>query len=295
MAVNFLGLTDEEAAGAGGARGGFSVISVPYDKTATYVKGAARGPEAIIEASGQVELFDEESGSEPWKAGIETLPPLPVEELPPEEMVKAVRTAVGAVVSRGRIPAVLGGEHSVTVGAVLALKDSYKDLSVLQLDAHADLRDTYEGSKYNHACVARRIIAAGCPIVGVGIRSMSAEEGEFLSSLPEGVRTVYAKDVAGSGSIDTEFIANGLTGDVYITTDLDVFDPSVMPATGTPEPGGLGWYEVLEVVKAVASNKRVVGFDVVELCPMAGNAAPDFTAARLVYKLMGYMAESSGN
>ena len=292
--MNFLGLTDKEVACKGAARkgrafNGYSVLPVPYDLTATYVKGAARGPAAIIDASAHIELYDEELGSEPWLAGVETLAPLGVESLPPEEMAHVVKASVLAIVEGGTVPVILGGEHGVTVGAVLALKETHPDLSVLQLDAHADLRDTYEGSPYNHACVARRVVEAGCPLVQVGIRSMSAEEGEFLAASPEKIKTVYASETVRVSPIDAEVVTDGLTDEVYITVDLDVFDPSVMPATGTPEPGGLGWYEVLEVLRTVALKKRVVGFDVVELCPIAGNIASDFMAARLVYKLMGYI------
>ncbi|MEE9614324.1 MAG: agmatinase family protein, partial [Thermodesulfobacteriota bacterium] len=183
----------------------------------------------------------------------------------------------------------LGGEHSVTVGLTLALKEKYPALSVLQLDAHADLRDSYEGSPFNHACAGRRIQEL-CPLVQVGIRSMSGEEARFMGSeAGAGVRTFYAADV--TGGIPADEVVAALSDEVFITIDLDVLDPSIMPATGTPEPGGLGWYQVTGLLREVARKKKVVGFDVVELSPMEGNVAPDFLAARLTYKLMGYINE----
>ena len=342
---NFLGLDGTQAGGAqaggtqaGGAQVGgassvagavlgrfsggetpprFTVLSVPYDRTATYVKGASKGPAAIIEASAQVELYDEELETEPWKHGVETLPPLDVGDLTPEAMVEAVEGAVGEVVSISSsgdsTPVLLGGEHSVTIGAVRALKKRYPELSVLQLDAHADLRDSYQGSRFNHACVGRRIIEL-CPLVQAGVRSLSAREAEFLSGRGHGqdhgkgrsqnsVKTFFAKDLL-SGPEDkgrfnkaVEDIAASLSGEVYITIDIDCLDPSVMPATGTPEPGGLSWYEVLGILRAATKGrkgKKVVGFDLVELSPIEGMVAPDFLASRLVYRLMGYITRKAG-
>ncbi len=280
----------------------YSILPVPYDLTASYVKGAARGPAAIIEASTHMELYDEELGCEPYKAGIETLPAIEPRD-DPEDMIAVVQGAAARVLSKGGIPVLLGGEHSVTLGMVRALRDQYSALSVLQLDAHADLRDSYEASPYNHACVARRISEL-CPIVQAGIRSLSVEEAEFLKTAGTGkgasIKTYYAADIKGAvggagGRTAPDLldrIAGDLTQEVFITIDLDVFDPSIMPATGTPEPGGLGWYEVLGLLRAVASERKVVGFDLVELCPQPGNVAPDFMAARLVYKMMAYINEA---
>jgi agmatinase len=270
----------------------FSVLPVPYDLTASYVSGARNGPVAIIEASTHMEVYDDELCLEPWRAGIETLPMLESTTLGPGEMVKKVRSAAAGILKRGKIPVIIGGEHSVTIGLVMALKQSYPDLSVMQLDAHADMRESYQDSPFNHACVARRISEL-CPMVQVGVRSLSSGEAEFLKNpagkINHGIKTHYARDII--KGVRWEEVVEGLTEDVFITIDLDVFDPSIMPATGTPEPGGLGWYDVLGLLRTVATKKRVVGFDIVELCPIPGNVAPDFLAAKLAYKVMGYINE----
>lgn len=213
-------------------------------------------------------------------------------------MIKRVRSVVSSILGSGRVPVLLGGEHSVTLGMVQALLEKYPDLSVLQLDAHADMRDTYQDTPFNHACVARRISEL-CPIVQVGIRSLSVEEAQFLKAEAKAgkkaksrIKTHYATEVF--RGISWNKVVRGLTDNICITVDLDVFDPSIMPATGTPEPGGLSWYDALDVLRAAISAKRVVGFDVVELCPLPGNIAPDFLAAKLVYKMMGYMNLNKG-
>ncbi|MBI5643665.1 MAG: agmatinase [Deltaproteobacteria bacterium] len=273
----------------------YSVLPVPYDLTASYISGMRNGPRAIIEASTHMELYDEELKCEPFEAGIETLPSLESTALGPEEMIKRVRKATSDILDRGKIPVLLGGEHSITLGMVQALLERYPKMSVLQLDAHADMRDDYQDTPFNHACVARRISEI-CPIVQVGIRSLSIDEADFLAREKKAgrkaktkINTFYATDVI--NGINWDKVVKHLTDDICITIDLDVFDPAIMPATGTPEPGGLGWYDALGVLKKAISKKRVVGFDVVELCPLPGNIAPDFLAAKLVYKIMGYMNE----
>jgi agmatinase len=287
--LNFGGLEGEEYATE---EVRFSILPVPYDLTSSYVSGARNGPVAIIEASTHMETYDEELCLEPWKAGIETLPMLEATTLGPGEMVKKVRFEVAGILERGKIPVILGGEHSVTIGLVMALTEIYPDLSVLQLDAHADLRESYQDSPFNHACVARRISEL-CPIVQVGTRSLSSGEAEFLKSMNRkdkpAIKAHYATAII--KGVSWGEVVEDLTDDVFITIDLDVFDPSIMPATGTPEPGGLGWYDVLGLLRTVATKKRVVGFDVVELCPIPGNVAPDFLAAKLAYKVMGYINE----
>jgi len=271
----------------------YSILPVPYDLTASYISGMRNGPRAIIEASTHMELYDEELRCEPYEAGIETLASLEPTALGPEEMIKRVRGVVTSILGSGRIPVLLGGEHSITLGMVQALIQKYPNLSVLQLDAHADMRDTYQDSPFNHACVARRISEL-CPIVQVGIRSLSVEEADFLKAEAKAgkkaksrIKTYYATEVFKGISWDK--VVKDLTDDICVTVDLDVFDPSIMPSTGTPEPGGLSWYDALDVLRTAMSAKRVVGFDVVELCPLPGNIAPDFLAAKLVYKMMGYM------
>ncbi len=261
----------------------FVLIPVPYDLTTSYMAGTRRGPMAIIEASTHLELYDEELRLETYRAGIHTLPFVEPVTSGPEGMIEVVERSCRDVVERGKIPVLIGGEHSLSLGMVRALKAIYPDLSVLHLDAHADMRDRYCGSPFNHGCVARRISELS-PLVQVGVRSLSREEAEYLES--SGIRTVYADEFLSgpeTGIFDT------LTDQVYITIDLDVFDPSIMPSVGTPEPGGPGWYEVLKVLKGAIRGRDVVGFDVVELSPIPGNVAPDFVAAKLIYRVMGYI------
>lgn len=288
--LNFGGLPKETFEGK---ETRYAVLSVPYDLTASYISGMRNGPRAIIEASTHMELYDEELRCEPYEAGIETWPQIESTAIGPEEMIKRVREGVTDILDAGKVPVMLGGEHSITLGLVQALLERHPKMSVLQLDAHADMRDTYQDTPFNHACVARRISEL-CPIVQVGIRSLSIEEAQFLDAEKKAGRkakskisTHYASEVL--SGINWDRVARELTDEICITIDLDVFDPAIMPATGTPEPGGLGWYDVLGVLRNVISKKKVVGFDVVELCPLPGNIAPDFLAAKLVYKIMGYM------
>ncbi|HUW19573.1 MAG TPA: agmatinase [Sedimentisphaerales bacterium] len=257
------------------------IVPVPYDRTSTWLKGADKGPAAIIEASANMELYDIETDSEVYKKGIFTDEALPV-ELSPEEMVEAVRGRVENYIKQGKFVVVLGGEHSVSIGAIRAHCESNQDVSVLQLDAHSDLREEYDGSKYNHACVMARAREIA-PIVQVGIRSMDICEKEFINK----DNIFFAEDIYGSTDWIDEVIAR-LSDRVYVTIDLDVFDPSVVPATGTPEPGGLLWYDVLALLRTVFEKRNVVGFDVVELCPNDNSKPSDFLAAKLVYKLLSY-------
>ena len=261
-------------------RARITVVPVPYDGTSTWLKGADRGPEAIIEASSHLELYDLETSSEPYRHGILTDEPVS-EASSPEGMVRAVEERVAAHYRAGRFPVVLGGEHSVTVGAVRAAAARYKGICVLQLDAHADLREEYEGSRFNHACVMARVRELA-PIVQVGIRSMDAAEKKGLDPR----RVFFAQQLAGRRGWEREVVRR-LGPRVYLTVDLDALDPAIMPSTGTPEPGGLGWYQVLALAARLCRERELVGFDVVELAPSA-NRAPDFLAAKLVYKLLAY-------
>ncbi|MGB2706086.1 MAG: agmatinase [Candidatus Omnitrophota bacterium] len=264
------------------------VIQAPYEGTLTYVKGARRGPAAIIDASANMERFDDELQTETYKIGIYTSPPLEFGiSATPEKAISRVKDAVSEVLQAGKFPVVLGGEHSVTVGAVRAAKETFKELSVLYLDAHCDLRDEYGGSKYNHACTARRIHKM-CPITEAGTRSLSQEEKDFLNTSPPNLKVISVHDILEMHDWKKE-AARSLTDTVYITIDLDVLDPSIMPSVGTPEPGGLGWYEFMDLLKRIAKEKKVIGFDVVELSPKDGFVAPDFLAAKLVYRLLGYV------
>jgi agmatinase len=247
--------------------------------------GTRLGPHAIIKASMQVELFDDELEQETAAIGIHTLPELEVDTSGPAGMIDRVAAAAQQVISAGKFPVMLGGEHSVTLGMIRALLKTHPDMGVLQLDAHADLRDSYLGSPYNHACVAKRIQEL-CPLVQAGIRNMSAEEFSFLSLSQ--VKSCSARHMQGNTDWVAKIIEN-LPQKIYITIDLDVFDPSIMPAVGTPEPGGLGWYDVLTLLRTVCRERQIVGCDIVELCPQPMNPGPDFLAAKLCYKLLGYI------
>ena len=260
------------------------ILPVPYGKTVTYRKGTEKGPQAILDASDNLELFDEELNREIYRIGINTLPSLKVASLSPVNVVDSVRNKVSDIFKKGKFPVVLGGEHSITVGAVQAAKKYYKDLSVLYFDAHCDLRNTYKGSKYNHACAARRVSEIA-PLVEVGIRSFSKEEFDFLKH--NSVKVISILDIMRMPGWP-EVVKKKLSENVYISIDLDVFDPSIMPAVGTPEPGGMGWYVFLKAIRNIISSKNIVGFDLTELCPVKDMVAPDFAAAKLMYKLLGY-------
>ena len=257
------------------------ILPVPFDATSTWCKGANKGPSAIIEASENMELYDIETDSEVYKNGIYTAEPFEG-MLFAEDMVKAVNREAEYYIDKGKFVVTIGGEHSISIGAIKAHADAYPGLTILQLDAHADLREKYENSKYNHACVMARA-REEAPIVQVGIRSMDASEKENMDES----NIFYASDIANKTGWFTDVISR-LSDQVYITIDLDVFDPSIMPSTGTPEPGGLLWYETLEFLKAVIDQRDVVGFDVAELCPNKNNKSPDFMAAKLIYKLLSY-------
>jgi agmatinase len=257
------------------------IVPVPYDRTSSWGKGADKGPAAILEASEIVENYDIESDSEPYKVGIFTDKPV-TEDKSPEKMVQAVEKRIIAHLANGKFPVLLGGEHSVSIGAIQAQVKKYGKVTVLQLDAHGDLRDEYHGSKYSHACIMARAQDI-CKTVQVGIRSMDTSEKPRAKKSS----VFFAEKIAGkTGWIKK--VLTSLKGNVYVTIDLDVFDPSIMPSTGTPEPGGLLWYEVLDLLRPVFKKTNVVGFDVVEMCPNKTNKGPDFLAARLVYKLISY-------
>lgn len=258
------------------------ILPVPYDGTSTWMKGADKGPKALFAASQYLELYDIETNSEVYKQGIFTAPVV-LEKSAPEKMVAAVKQAVAGFIVKDKLVVTVGGEHSVSIGAVAAYHEKYKNLSVLQLDAHTDLRAEYRGSKYNHGCVMGRVRET-CPIVQVGIRSMGVDEKPFLDK----DRVFFAHEIYNKNDWQDKAIAK-LTDQVYISFDLDVFDPSILPATGTPEPGGLNWYQIMEFLKKVVKEKKVVGFDVVELCPNPNDKTSDFLAAKLIYMLLSYM------
>lgn len=254
------------------------IIPVPYDGTSTWMKGADRGPQAIIEASAHLELYDIETDSEVYRQGICTLPPIDCPK-DPQDMVKVVRNKAEQLYRDNKFVVGLGGEHSVSIGLIQAAFDKYNNLSVLQFDAHSDLRDSYEGSRYNHACVMARVKEI-CPFVQVGIRSMDISEKKNMN--PD--RLVLARDLHRYGINAAADTLDMLTDTVYITIDLDVLDPSYMPSTGTPEPGGIDWHLLTGLIGQVASEKKIVGIDIVELLPRHDNKSPDFLAAKLLYR-----------
>jgi agmatinase len=264
------------------------ILPVPLESTTTYRAGTRSAPEAIIRASGHMELYDEVLGVSTYSVGIHTLPEL-TPPSHPEKAARLVKEAVGRVLRDGKVPCVMGGEHSVTVGSVQAVYEQHTDLSVLYLDAHADLRDEFAGSSFSHACVARRVSEI-CPVVQVGLRSLS--EGEVPLTNSGNVTTFFARELR--GGLDVAAIVEKLNPNVYITIDMDVFDPSVVPGVGTPEPGGLDWLQVNEILRAACENRTVCGFDLVELCSIPGSVVSEYTAARLIYRLIGLIARSRG-
>lgn len=265
------------------------VLPVPYDATTSYRSGAREGPRAIIEASRQMEDFDEELGIEPSRVGIHTLPEMEPHAGDPGVMLERVAAAVREASSGGKLVATLGGEHSISIGAVRGLLGDYPGLSVLVLDAHADMRSEYMGTRFSHACTARRI-QEYCPVVLAGARSLSMEESEFIRA--SGIPT-FPWDAGAPGTDLAPAVLPHLGEQVYISVDLDVLDPALMPAVGTPEPGGMGWHDILALLRGVAAQRRIVGFDIMELAPSLGPPACAYTAARLAYKLMGYATTAS--
>jgi len=266
------------------------ILPVPYDSTTEWHSGTREGPRAIIDASQYLELYDSELGCEIHKVGIHTLPEVQPSMNSPQETIDRVYALTKVLVNERKLVVMLGGEHSVSLGVVKAFAEKFPKLSVLQLDAHADLKDEYLGTKYSHACVMRRIFEI-CPVVQVGVRSLSWEEQQFLNQ-----SKIKFTDVSKLTTEPNcvENIIPQLSEDVYVTIDLDVFDPSLMPAVGTPEPGGLGWQEIIGLLRAVALERHIVGFDIVELCPREGPASCAFVAAKLAYKFIGYIGLKEG-
>lgn len=279
---NFLGLeprlSDYKTAKA-------AILPLPYEATTSYGAGTKRGPAAIIKASQQVEFFDEELNAESCEVGIATMKPPVFGKTRGARAVKMITDSCCKLLNDGKFVIGLGGEHSVTPGMVQAMHEKYPDLWVVQLDAHSDLREEYAGSPYSHACAMARVVEF-CPLVGLGIRSGIIGERERLKA-PS--RVYYAHEMRQLGAARwMEEVFNLVGTHVYLTIDLDFFNPAEMPAVGTPEPGGFGWYEALDFLRALFSRREVVGCDIVELMPLRGLAGSDFFAARLAYKLIGY-------
>lgn len=266
----------------------FHVLPVPYEKTVSYGHGTALGPGAIIAASGQLERFD--GASDPGAEGIYTWPAVDCSGAP-ERVIDGIAAAVRRILGLGKLPVVLGGEHTVTWGVVKGYLDAgVKDFGVVQIDAHADLRDAYGGDRYSHASVMRRVVEAGVPLVQLGNRAYCEEEREARAK--HGVIAHDAIAIVPRG-IDQIELPKDFPSKVFFTLDVDGIDPSVLPATGTPVPGGLGWYQTLGLFESVARQRRIIGFDIMEFAPIAGFHAFDFAAAMLTYKLMGIVQRRS--
>ncbi len=296
----FLGL---EPPDCDAARSRFAVLPVPYEKTTTYAKGTAQGPAAILFASAQVELYDERGEDEPAQAGITTLPAFEFLGTP-EALADALEKRVGEVLRRGQVPVILGGEHSISLGPLRATKRAFPTVGVLHFDAHGDLRDEYEGTRYGHGCVMRRVLDEKVAIVQVGVRSLSSEEAAVTRRARPGAvekppagecLTFYAHDLPSFGDALPAAIASCLPDPVYLSFDVDALDSSLMPATGTPEPGGLLWEPVLRIIDAAARARRIVAMDFVELMPRPGLHACEFLTARLAYRAIGSVVRGKQN
>jgi agmatinase len=257
------------------------ILPVPYDETSTWMRGSDKGPDAILEASVNLEFYDIETSSEAHLKGIHTVDPV-LEKGTPEKLVNEVYTRTSVLLNENKFPVTIGGNHTVPIGSFKAFSEKFKDLTILQLDAHADLRQVYEGSKFNHACAMARA-REFAPIVQVGIRSMSESELPYADK----ERMFFAHQLYYDKSLYHKAIEL-LSKNVYITIDMDVFDPSIMPSTGTPEPGGPHYFELMHFLRDVIKARNVVGFDVVELCPSKTDKSPDFIAAKIIYQLLSY-------
>jgi agmatinase len=264
------------------------IFPVPLERSTSYEHGTRNGPSAILASSRHMELYDDELEMEPYKEiGIATLPAIDTADGTMEEVLAELYTAQLGMIEDGKFPVAIGGEHSLTPPLVSATAKKFKDLTVLQIDAHADLRDEFQGNSASHACAMRRVVEV-CPAVQVGIRSLCEEEAKAIPHLR--TRVYWAKDIVRAPmKAWIAKVLDDLGPNVYLTIDLDGFDPSIVPATGSPEPGGLDWHQVTSLVRAVADHKKIVAMDVVELLPQPGDHASDFLAAKLIYKCLGYI------
>jgi len=261
------------------------IFSAPFGQSLTYRKGAENGPKTIIEASWNMELLDMDLGFEPCSVGIHTYPmPPPQSTSSFDSMSRWVYETAKKIFDAGKFPILLGGEHSVFLGIIRRAAEVHDDLTVLCLDAHADMRDQYEGNRFSHACAMRRCLELAPPVL-VGVRSMSTEEHEFLSQTHV---PLFTADRLLADEVAIDELIEALSPHVHLSVDLDVLDPSEMPSVGTPEPGGLSWYVALKILHRVARERKIVSADFVELSPIPGNIAPDFLAAKLIYKTIAY-------
>lgn len=261
------------------------IVAAPYDGTTTFRSGTREGPRAILAASRELECYEEDTGTEPYRQGIATLGEIQVTAASPRDMVERVRAVGTALFAAEKTPVLLGGEHLMALGMIQAACEHFGPLTVLHLDAHPDLRESYQHTPFSNACVMRHVLDMAT-LVQVGLRSMTREEHDLVRH--RAIPSFFAEEVVRDASVVSR-ILNALGPEVYVTIDLDVLDPSIMPAVGTPEPGGLGWYDLLSIIRAVTAHRRVVGFDVMELCPIPGMVAPDFLAARLIHKILAHI------
>ena len=264
------------------------LIPVPYDGTSTWQKGADKGPNTFLNASENMELYDIETDSEVYKQGIYLAEPITVNATP-EALVDAVHQETKSYIKKNKFVTVFGGEHSISIGTIRAFNEMFPSLTVLHIDAHADLRKSYDGSSCNHACAVYEA-SQNTNLIQVGIRSMDIKEKSVMNL----DKTYFAHDMAMDDSWMDSAI-DQMTDNVFITFDLDAFDPSILPSTGTPEPGGLLWYETLDFLKQVFNEKNVVGFDIVELCPNKVDKSSDFLAAKLYYKMLSYKFQNEAS
>jgi agmatinase len=281
---NFKGFLHSEIGVTNPADSFFHIIPAMFEKSVSYGKGTAKGPLAILNASQQLELFD--GKGIPARRGIFTQAPLACADSAEQGLLE-ISAAVSRVLSQKKFPILLGGEHTVTLGALGAIEvqdDLKEKIGVVQFDAHADLRDTYEENTLSHACVMRRALEMGFPIYQIGVRSLCSTEAEFRQGRNIGC---YDAEWIARNGIPKKILPTDFPKSIYITIDVDVLDPSIMPSTGTPEPGGMTWYQLMDALKRVMAGRQVIGFDVVELAPIKGFSAPDYTCARMIYNLMG--------
>jgi agmatinase len=261
-----------------------TIIPAPLEYSVCYMKGTEHGPQAILNASSQMELYDEELDWSPMEIGIYTHSPLNYSGMDHATALKTTGEAAQEVLQRQQLPFIIGGEHSLSALPIAAVREYFPDLTVVHIDAHGDLRNDYEGTPLSHACIERRVVEMGIPLTEIGVRSFSPEEAEFMKTKPD-VAIVWGYQLA-KGNVIIPW--ERLSQHTYVTIDLDALDPSEMPAVGTPEPGGLHWYQLLDLFREICRRTTVVGMDVVELCPMEGQTRADFLAAKLVYKMIGY-------
>jgi agmatinase len=285
--MNYGGIAEEEFSSFDNAR--ILVWPISYEGTVSYGGGTGKGAMAIIDASRNMELYDDETDAEIYKLGIHTVDESPSID-PPEQMMNSLYKRASELVASGKFVTMIGGEHSVSAPVIRAHAEKYQDLSVLQIDAHADLRDTYDGTPHSHASIMARVVKdLKIPSVQVGIRSISVEEARVVDQLP--TRIFWARDIVGRSDWWDDAV-DGLTENVYLTVDIDGLDPSLVSATGTPEPGGLGWYETIGLIRTLARKRNVVGMDLTEYSYVEGQNASAFLCAKLIYKTLGFVFEA---